>query len=737
MKSVVKLLVMSLLACACALAQTSVPRIIASDVQSGPNTGGPNNQGAIVTLYGFGFGSTQGSSNISVGGIGAASYLYWSDTKASFQLSSSSVTGNILLSTPAGVSNPKPFTVRAGRVLFVSTSGADTNSGSFSSPWHTVTKAIASSQAGDIIYLMNGVSQTALNSASASLAIAKSGTSAAPIALVAYPGATATIGSATGQQFGLRTTATANNWVLAGLTLRGVLSALAVSNSSNWRVIGNDISCPNGSGTGSCLAATALAHGVFYRNLVHDNGSTTNVSKLYQAIQFDTGSNAIDFGWNEIANTHSCRALQFYSDTTALYNLTVHDNLIHDARCDGINFATIDPALGAVTAYNNVIYRTGTGPAPGGVESSYAGIKVAGTNSAAVKLTANTFYDNGGRRNADSGAVSATASVVLTDNIISSLSGETYLAPNSTTAVFSGSNNLFFGAGAIPTFSSASKNGDPKFVAAGSNFRLQAGSPAIDAGLNSGFSRDIVQVARPQGTGYDMGAYEYTGASSSPTPTPTPTPAPSPSPTPTPAPSPTPTPAPTPSPTPIPSGSISVSPTSLAFGTVVIGSTANQTVTISNPSTVSVSISKVAVSGTGFTASALTLPLTLASGQSAAVTVTFSPQTSGAVTGSLQITSSASSTPTTVALSGTGGTIQHSVTISWAASSSTASGYNVYRSSTSGGPYSKMNSTLLTGLTYTDSTVSAGATYYYVVTDVTSGTESGFSNQATAVVPTP
>jgi hypothetical protein len=734
MKSVVKLLVMSLLACACALAQTSVPRIIASDLQSGPRTGGPNNKGTIVTLYGFAFGATQGTSTISVGGVPAGSYLLWSDTKVSFQIGSSALTGNILLSTTAGVSNPKPFTVRTGRLLFVSTSGADTNSGGFSSPWHTVTKATASSQPGDIIYLMNGISQTALNSSSASLAIANSGTSTAPIALVAYPGATATIGSSTGQQYGIRTTATANNWVLSGLTLRGAFAALAISNSANWRVMGNDISCPNGSGTGACLAAIALTNGIFYRNRVHDVGSTTSTSlKLYQAVQFDLGSNAIDFGWNEIANTRSCRALQFYSDTTPLFNLTVRNNLIHDARCDGINFATIDPAKGAVQAYNNVIYRVGTGPAPGGIESSYAGIKVAGTNSAPVQLTNNTFYDCGGRDNADSGSISASASVVVVNNIINSLNGETYVAPNSTAGVFSGSNNLFFGAGATPTFSSASKNADPKFVTPGSNFGLQSVSPAIDAGISSGFNRDIIQTPRPLGTAYDMGAYEYTGASASPTPSPTPTPTPAP----TPSPSPTPTPTPTPSPTPTPTGSITVTPTSLAFGTVVIGSTANQTVTISNPSTVSVSISKVAVSGTGFAASALTLPLTLASGQSVPVTVKFSPQTSGAVTGSLQITTSASTTPTTVVLSGTGGTIQHSVTLSWAASSSSASGYNVYRSTTSGGPYTKLNSTLLTALTYTDSTVSSGATYYYVVTDLTSGVESGFSNQATAVVPTP
>ncbi len=735
MKSVAKLLVMSLLACACALAQTSVPRIIATDLQSGPNTGGPNNKGAIVTLYGFGFGATQGTSNISVGGVSADNYPFWSDKKVSFQLSSSAVTGNIVLSTSAGASNAMPFTVRTGRVLFVSLSGADTNSGSFTSPWRTISHANTASQAGDVIYVMNGVSQTALDGASSALAITRSGTSSAPIALLAYPGATVTIGSETGQQYGVRTTAVASNWVLGGITLRGVFSALSIANSSNWRVLGNDISCPNGSGTGACVAASAITSSVFYRNLVHDVGSTTSTSlKLYQAVQFDVGSHAIDFGWNEIANTRSCRALQFYSDTTALYNLTVRNNLIHNARCDGINFATIDPALGAVKAYNNVIYSAGTGPAPGGIESSYSCIRVAGTNSAAVQVSNNTLYDCGGRKNADSGAISASASAVLVDNIISSLSGETYLAPNSNAALLSGSNNLFFGAGAIPTFSSASKNGDPKFVTPGSNFRLQSGSPAIDAGANSNVWRDIVQVARPQGTGFDMGAYEYTGAAPSPTPTPTPTPAPSPTPTPTPSPTPTPTPSPTPAPT----GSITLSPTSLAFGSVVIGSSGNQTVTVSNPSSVSVTISQLAVTGTGFSASGLVTPLTLASGKTAAITVKFAPQSSGAVTGSLQVTSNASSTPVSVALSGTGGTVQHSVTITWAASSSTVSGYNVYRGTISGGPYTKLNSTPITTLSYTDSTVSSGATYFYVVTDVASdGTESAFSNQATAVVPTP
>jgi Carboxypeptidase regulatory-like domain len=79
----------------------------------------------------------------------------------------------------------------------------------------------------------------------------------------------------------------------------------------------------------------------------------------------------------------------------------------------------------------------------------------------------------------------------------------------------------------------------------------------------------------------------------------------------------------------------------------------------------------------------------------------------------------------------------HTVALSWTASTTTTvTGYNVYRSTTNGSGYVKINSSLVTVLTYTDSTVLNGTTYYYVTTAVDStGAESGYSNQATAVVP--
>jgi len=86
-------------------------------------------------------------------------------------------------------------------------------------------------------------------------------------------------------------------------------------------------------------------------------------------------------------------------------------------------------------------------------------------------------------------------------------------------------------------------------------------------------------------------------------------------------------------------------------------------------------------------------------------------------------------------LSGTG-VVQHTVSLSWTASTSTVAGYNVYRSTTSGSGYVKINSSLVGSLTYTDSNVVNGRTYFYVTTAVySSGNESGFSNQATAVIP--
>jgi len=181
---------------------------------------------------------------------------------------------------------------------------------------------------------------------------------------------------------------------------------------------------------------------------------------------------------------------------------------------------------------------------------------------------------------------------------------------------------------------------------------------------------------------------------------------------------------------------LNVSPSTVSFGKLVVGNSSSQNLTLSNPSSVNVSVSGITVSGAGFSSNVQT-PFTVAAGTSSAVAVLFQPQAAGNVTGSISVASSATNSPASASLSGTG-TIQHSVDLSWNASTTaTVAGYNVYRAPQSGGPYQILNSALQS-LAFTDSTVQSGTTYFYVVTAVdSSGTESSFSAEASAAIPTP
>jgi hypothetical protein len=76
---------------------------------------------------------------------------------------------------------------------------------------------------------------------------------------------------------------------------------------------------------------------------------------------------------------------------------------------------------------------------------------------------------------------------------------------------------------------------------------------------------------------------------------------------------------------------------------------------------------------------------------------------------------------------------QHKVGLSWSESAYGCS-FNVYRSTISGGYYSKIASRLGNS-NYSDTSVSSGQTYYYVVTAVLNSVESRYSKQVTAAIP--
>lgn len=185
-------------------------------------------------------------------------------------------------------------------------------------------------------------------------------------------------------------------------------------------------------------------------------------------------------------------------------------------------------------------------------------------------------------------------------------------------------------------------------------------------------------------------------------------------------------------------GTLTVSPSTLNFGNVAVGnsSSLDGTLTASNASIV---VSSAAWNGSGFSISGITFPFTIAAGTTASYTVTFAPASVGASSGAISFSSNAADATAQESFAGTGTQLPpppHTVALAWTASTSSVAGYNVYRSSVSGGPYIKLNSSLVSATTYVDSLVQSGSTYYYVATAVdTSNVEGGYSNQAMATIP--
>ncbi|HKM66382.1 MAG TPA: choice-of-anchor D domain-containing protein [Candidatus Acidoferrum sp.] len=182
---------------------------------------------------------------------------------------------------------------------------------------------------------------------------------------------------------------------------------------------------------------------------------------------------------------------------------------------------------------------------------------------------------------------------------------------------------------------------------------------------------------------------------------------------------------------------LSVSPASLNFGSLTTGTSATQSVTLSNTGNSSISISQISASGGGFSDNGFALPLTLAAGQSASFSVLFAPTATGSVAGSVTVSSNAANSPQVIALSGSGtAPVSYTVALSWTPSSPTFSGFNIYRGAISGGPYTRVDGSMISTASFTDTGVTPGQTYYYVATEVdSSGAESAYSSEVSATIP--
>lgn len=182
---------------------------------------------------------------------------------------------------------------------------------------------------------------------------------------------------------------------------------------------------------------------------------------------------------------------------------------------------------------------------------------------------------------------------------------------------------------------------------------------------------------------------------------------------------------------------LTVAPPTINFGSTAVGQSASQSGSLTAAGG-NITVSSATPSDPQLTVSGLTFPQTVNNNTSVPFTVTYVPTTAG--TFNATITFNISTSPFTVTENVTASPFNpapHNVVLTWTASP-TAVGYNVFRGTQSGGPYTKQNLALVGATTFTDFSVTSGTTYFYVVTAVnSSNVQSPFSNEAKAVIPIP
>jgi hypothetical protein len=142
-----------------------------------------------------------------------------------------------------------------------------------------------------------------------------------------------------------------------------------------------------------------------------------------------------------------------------------------------------------------------------------AGYGAMPASASIVKVYNNTFYGCGQSGLPQSGVLSMSVggfTLDMKNNIF--VSTEPYSIGDAAPAM-SASNNLWFGAGAPPSWDSGALNVDPKVTDASANFRLAAGSPALQAGssaVSAVCPNDLDGKPRDMAAAYDLGAYQST-----------------------------------------------------------------------------------------------------------------------------------------------------------------------------------------------------------------------------------
>jgi len=509
--------------CRVLLAQSAAPRLFFTDLESGPQAGGMDNLGVFITLYGEGFGSTRGNSRVTIGGGEVARYVLWGENNAPsrgidmivVQPGPGTMTGDIVVTVEGQPSNSLPFSIRPGHIYFVDAEAplaSDANPGTADRPFRTLYRPREVMQPGDTVYVSGTFAE--LDPAYPgwdtvlllSLDQSAGGTPGNPIAYIGYPGRSAILRGA-GARRGLllnQDSGPLGYVTVANLGITEVAEPLPVSGSGH-RIIGNRIYDAARSDSGAIGVNGDSTHIQVLGNLLRQNGQAGE--KLHHGFYpggYGTTRN-LEFAWNEILDQQGGRGIQMYGHLAGdfLDQIWIHDNLIAGSELNNVLIGGSDggtDAIGNVTFHNNII--AGSLQEPGLRINTAAGSVQVMNNTFHGNAQSEVYLENAGESN-----------ITFRNNLLSARSDGDYVwfeagraGPDSLLS----SHNLYFNAGPAPLWDAATVQADPLFRDPSEyDFRLLDGSPAIDAGTGTPLPWDFAGNARPLGSQFDIGAFEY------------------------------------------------------------------------------------------------------------------------------------------------------------------------------------------------------------------------------------
>lgn len=413
---------------------------------------------------------------------------------------------------------------------YVDINGNDSNPGSEALPWRTIQKAANSLQAGDMVYVKQGTYNERV-------VPQNSGTATAYITYAAYPGHVVTIDGSNvilPQWSGLVDIQEIHYIRISGFRIinagpwlnnAGILidsssniiiennyiyntksSGIGIWSSSYVIAAGNEISLCCNDGEQECISVAGSDHFEIKGNNVHHGGPGSNGG---EGIDIKDGSHDGKVYKNNIYNM---KRVALYLDAwdKHTYNVEVYQNRVYNNNSSGIAIASeMGGLLDNIKIYNNISYN-----------NYYIGLVIADWGGQVsshplnnIKIINNTFYGNG--TSGWGGGISIdnewATNVVIRNNLISANESFTIvLEPSVPTPIID--YNLIDGFEYYPNETKGVnyQEGNPLLVNPSSgNFHLQINSPAIDNGSSIEAPVYDYDGVQRQGSGYEIGAFEY------------------------------------------------------------------------------------------------------------------------------------------------------------------------------------------------------------------------------------